>query len=142
MSDEHITKVGVGLLIIKDKQVLLGKRKGSHGAGEYAVVGGHLEYLESFEAAIRRELAEEVGSQLKVKNLRFLCLINLKHYRPKHYVDIGFVADWESGDPKLMEPERMESWQWYALGQLPSPMFVTDPLYIEAYRTGKNYFEI
>jgi 8-oxo-dGTP diphosphatase len=58
---EKVTKVGVGLMIVKDGKILLGKRKDSHGKGEFAAVGGHLEHLESFEAGILRELAEDAA---------------------------------------------------------------------------------
>ncbi|MEK6841001.1 MAG: DNA mismatch repair protein MutT, partial [Nanoarchaeota archaeon] len=33
-------KVGVGVMIFKNGKILLSKRKGSHGAGEYAFPGG------------------------------------------------------------------------------------------------------
>ena len=29
-------RVGIGIMIMRDDKVLLGKRKGSHGEGEYA----------------------------------------------------------------------------------------------------------
>ena len=48
-------KVGVGVMILKDGEILLGKRKGSHGEGEYAFPGGHLEYMESFSDCAKRE---------------------------------------------------------------------------------------
>ncbi|MCA9327773.1 NUDIX domain-containing protein, partial [Candidatus Saccharibacteria bacterium] len=48
MSDSR-PQVGIGVFIIKDGQILLGRRKGSHGKGEYALPGGHLENGESFE---------------------------------------------------------------------------------------------
>ena len=35
--------VGVGVMILKNGCVLLGKRKGAHGEGEYAIPGGHPE---------------------------------------------------------------------------------------------------
>ncbi len=132
--------VGIGVMVMKDGKVLLGKRKGSHGEGEYAWPGGHLEYMESFEHCAKREVREETG--LEVTNVRFLRLYNLKTYAPKHYVDIGLLADWQSGVPAVLEPERIESWKWYSLDQLPAPLFSTIPSYLEAYRTGRNYFDM
>jgi 8-oxo-dGTP diphosphatase len=84
--------VGVGLLLIKDKSILLGKRKSSLGNHEYGGIGGHLENYESFENCILRKLTEEAGPNLRIKDLRYLCITHLKKYAPKHYVDIGMVA--------------------------------------------------
>lgn len=132
--------VGLGLLLIKDGKVLLGKRKSSHGSGEYAGLGGHLEALESFEQSLLREVAEEGGPDLKVKNLRFLCISNITAYAPKHYVDIGMIADWESGEPQVMEPEKLESWGWYDIDNLPTPLFSAIENYVAAYKTTQSYF--
>jgi len=133
-------KVGVGLLLIKDDKILLGKRKGAHGAGEYAGFGGHLEGLETFEDGLLRELAEEGGPDIQVKNLRFLSVTNLRKYAPKHYVDIGMVAEWESGEPQIMEPDKIESWEWHDIDNLPAPLFGVIENYVEAYKTGRVYF--
>jgi 8-oxo-dGTP diphosphatase len=138
--DQGRPKVGVALLIMKDGKILLGKRKGSHGAGEYAGVGGHLENLESFEECALREMREEAGP-LVVTNLRFLSVTNLRAYAPKHYVDIALVADWISGEPQVMEPDKLESWQWYDTNDLPSPLFGAVSNYLKAYKTGKTYFQ-
>lgn len=132
-------KVGVGVMIMKDGKVLLGKRKGSHGAGEYAWPGGHFEYMESFEQCAKRETVEETG--MEIENIRFLRLLNLKVYAPKHYVDIGLIADWKSGEPKIMEPDKTEGWDWYDIDNLPGTLFSTIPTYIEAYKTGKNFWD-
>jgi 8-oxo-dGTP diphosphatase len=132
-------KVGIGVMIMKDGKVLLGKRRGSHGAGEYAWPGGHLEYMESFTACAKRETVEETG--IHITNVRFLRLMNLKQYAPKHYVDIALIADWESGEPRVMEPEKVESWGWYDIDSLPQPLFAAIPSYIEAYKTGKNFWD-
>ncbi len=134
-------KVGVGLLLIRGNKVLLGKRKGSHGAGEYGGTGGHMELLESFEDAASRELHEEAGPQVKIKNIKFLCVTNMTGYAPKHYVDIGMVAEWVSGEPKIMEPDKLESWGWYDLDDIPEPLFSVERNYIIAYKTGQHYFD-
>src|SRR4051812_31673361 len=100
MDKELRPKVGIGVLIFKEGKILLGKRKNSNGLGEgeYAGTGGHLEQLETFEDCAKRETLEEAG--IEIENVRFLCLVNVREYAPKHYVDIGLVADWKSGEPK------------------------------------------
>ncbi len=118
---ENQTKIGIGVLILKDGKILMGKRKSSHGAGEYSFPGGHLEYLESFEECAMRETLEETG--IGIQNIQFQFLSNVTHYAPKHYVHIGLTAEWKSGVPQIMEPEKCESWDWYDVDNLPTPMF-------------------
>jgi 8-oxo-dGTP diphosphatase len=134
-------KVGIGILIIRSSTILLGKRLSSHGVGEYGGPGGHLEGMESFEACVLRELEEEAGDEIKIKNLGFLCVTNLTKYPPKHYVDIGMLAEWESGEPIVKERNKLESWNWFDINKLPSPLFGCVENYIEAYKTGKTYFQ-
>ncbi len=136
---EQKPKVGVGIMIFKDGKILLARRKGSHGAGEYAFPGDHLEYMESFEECAKRELAEETG--IEIDNIRFLFLANVRKYAPKHYAHIGLIADWKSGEPQVLEPEKSEEWQWYDLDNLPSPMFEICSLSVDSYKTGKNYYD-
>ncbi len=133
-------KVGVGVMILKDGKVLLGKRKGSHGEGEYAFPGGHLEYMESFEDCALRETKEECGIQ--IQNIRFQFLANVTTYVPKHYVHIGLVADWKSGEPKVLEEEKCDSWNWYELDELPEPMFKMCKIAVDAHKTGSSYYDI
>lgn len=132
--------VGIGVFIVKDGQILLGKRKGSHGEGEYSLPGGHLEHGESFEECALRELAEEAGDGIEVTSPKYLCTTNLRSYAPKHYVDIGMMVEWRRGEPVVAEPEKLASWQWYDIDNLPSPLFGCTRNYIEAYRTGRSYF--
>ncbi len=138
MEDQR-PKVGIGVMILKNGEVLLGKRKVSHGAGEYAFPGGHLENGESIIECAKRETLEEAG--VEIQNIRLLCLSNEKRYLPKHYVNIGLIADWKNFEPRVLEPEKLESWAWYNIDNLPSPLFDTIINYIEAYKTGKNLFD-
>lgn len=132
-------RVGVGVMIFKDGKVLMGKRIGSHGAGEWSWPGGHLEYMESFEECAKREAMEEAG--VEIENVRFLRLMNLKEYAPKHYVDIALVADWKSGEPEVREPNKIANWQWHDPANVPTPHFLALPTYFEALKTGRNFWD-
>ncbi|HOB90168.1 MAG TPA: NUDIX domain-containing protein [Candidatus Colwellbacteria bacterium] len=137
--DEYKPRVGIGVMIFKEGKVLLGKRKGSHGEGEYAFPGGHLEYLESFSDCGRRETREECG--IEIKNIRFQYLANVTKYAPKHYAHIGLSADWDSGEPQVLEPDKSESWDWYDLDNLPKPLFEPCALAIRCHKENKNYLD-
>lgn len=116
--DLSITKVGIGVALFDGHNILLGKRKGSHGAGEWALPGGHLEYGESFEATAIRELAEELGPDVKFGPLKVVSVINLTEYMPKHYVDIGMVANYIDGTPLIMEPDKCDGWHWVPIAEV------------------------
>lgn len=126
-------------MILKENKVLLGKRKNAHGEGEYANTGGHVELLESLFETARRETLEEAG--ITIKNIRFLCVSNVTKYAPKHYIDIGLLAEWERGEPQNLEPHKRENWDWYDLDNLPQPLFAPTARYIEAYKTNCNFWD-
>lgn len=131
--------VGIGVMVIKDGKVLMTKRKGAHGTGEYAYPGGHMEFGESFEQCAKREVMEETG--LEIKNVRFLRLDNVVKYTGKHYVDIALQADWVSGEPQLLEPDRAAEWKWFDFDNLPEPLFEFCISAFDSLRTGKNYYD-
>jgi len=137
----NVTRVGIGvaLLRVSDKhitEVLLGERKGSHGAGEMALPGGHLEYGESFHDTAVRELIEELGPDVKFTKPQVTSVINLTDYMPKHYVDIGMVASYIEGEPRVMEPDKCESWQWVSVDEVlygNVKVFATVPRILESW---------
>ena len=137
---ESYPKVGIGVMIMKDGKVLLAKRKGAHGAGEYCFPGGHLEYMESFEDCALREIAEECG--VEISGLRFQLIANATTYAPKHYVHVGLLADWASGEPRVLEPEKCEGWDWYPVDSPPDPLFEMTRLALLALRRGTAYFDL
>ena len=120
---EQRPKVGLGVCIVKDNKVLLGKRKGAHDEGSWCFPGGHLEFGESYEDCARRETREEVG--ITIKNLHFVTATNdFFPEEQKHYITIYMVAEYDSGEVKIMEPDRQTDWQWFSWDNLPSPLFI------------------
>lgn len=115
--------IGIGVIILREDKILLGKRRNAHGAGSWCCPGGHLEYGESFEACARREVREETG--LKIENVRRGAFTNdLFEQEGKHYVTLFMLADCPRGTPRVCEPEKCEQWGWFAEEALPRPLFL------------------
>ena len=116
-------RVGVAAFVLRGDRFLLGRRRGSHGAGEWALPGGHLEFGESIEACARREVAEETG--LEIGAIRPGPYSNdLFTGEGKHYVTLFVLADAPVGDPELREPEKCDGWEWHRWSELPEPLFL------------------
>jgi 8-oxo-dGTP diphosphatase len=122
---ENRPKIGVGVIILKDGKVLLGKRKNAHGEGSWCCPGGHLEFNESWKECATRETLEETS--LKIKNIRFATATNdIFPIEEKHYVTIFMLADYDSGELQIMEPEKCERWEWFNWEKLPEPLFIPE----------------
>ncbi|MDB5204899.1 MAG: mismatch repair protein MutT [Candidatus Taylorbacteria bacterium] len=132
--------VGMGVVIFKGNKILLGKRKSSIAGGLYASPGGHVEYMETFEECAIRETREECG--IEIQNVRFQRLANVMAFKPKHFVDISLIADWKSGEPQNLEPDKNEGWDWYDLDNLPTNLMATTKLTLESCKTGQMYFPL
>ena len=120
--------VGVAL-VVKNSigEILLGKRKGSHGAGKYALAGGHLEFGESFEECCIRELKEETN--LDGTSVEPLCFVNNpsveKNSDIAHYVTLYFfVRVLDCDILKNVETDKNEGWEWHDICNLPRPLFL------------------
>jgi 8-oxo-dGTP diphosphatase len=117
-------KVGIGVLIFNEDKILLGKRKGSHGADSWSPPGGHLEMRESFEACALREVKEE--TDLTISSPEFLAITNdIFEADDKHYVTIFMCAHFpENQTIKNREPEKTVSWEWIDINKLPQNLFL------------------
>lgn len=114
--------VGVGVIIIKDKKVLMGRRKNANGKGTWSFPGGHFEFNEDVEDCARREVMEETG--IKIKNLRKGPYINdIFGKEDKHYLTLYIIADYDSGEREVMDSDSLELLGWFDWDKLPRPLF-------------------
>src|SRR5258708_7547288 len=115
--------VGTGVLVFQAGAVLLGLRRGSHGAGTWSPPGGHLEFGEEPIDCVRREALEEAGIHLD--NIQFVGVTNdVFADEQRHYVTLFYSATLASGTPTVLEPAKCEAWRWWPWAALPDQLFL------------------
>lgn len=116
-------RVGVGIIVCKGEEVLLGLRKGAHGSNEWSFPGGHLEYGETIFGCATRELLEETG--LTCSSLSLGPYTNdIFQEDSKHYITLFVVAEFNGGSPCIKEEGKCQEWKWFRWRELPNPLFL------------------
>lgn len=122
---KEIVRVGVAVFIARDGKLLMQQRKGSHGAGTWALPGGHIEFGETPEQAAEREVLEETGCQVVGLGKCSWCqYVHTMFPEGKQYITLFFEAS-IVGEPKIAEPDRCAGWEWVDPHHPPEPLFGT-----------------
>ncbi len=129
----NAARVGVGVMILRDGHVLMGRRMSGQRPGWWGWIGGKLEFGETLQDCARREAREEAG--VEVTNLRLLCISSII-VEDQHWVDVEFLGDIAAGEPYAAAPDELTEWSWYSLEALPGPIFEPAALALRSYRTG------
>lgn len=119
------TKIGCEIFIIKDDQVLLGKRgHAAYGTGTWALPSGHLEMQERLVDAVCREVKEELGADITPDDVRLVSVVDdINQDAGSHYIHVSFELLEPAFEPRLMEPEHCEEWRYFPLNDLPDNFF-------------------
>ncbi len=67
----EIPRIGSAAVVVKDGKVLLGKRNKKNAYGKWVIPGGRVDWGETIRDAAVREIKEETGLDIKVKELLF-----------------------------------------------------------------------
>lgn len=107
--------VGVGAAIfdVNGKLFLtLRGKKAKNERGTWEIPGGSVEFGETLETALKRELMEEYGVEIEVIELLDICdhLIPDEH---QHWVSPTYVCKIIKGEPKILEPEKCDAIGWF-----------------------------
>ena len=122
----EIPRVGVACLLVGGgADILVGKRRGSHGSGTWQLPGGHLDHGEEWADCAARECLEETGLRVDPRVGRHVATAN-NVIEGRHYITlfIRFDVDVASvGTPQVQEPDKCECWKWvvYSAAQVPQP---------------------
>jgi len=116
----HVT---VNAIVVKNNQILLGKRATLNGkpileSGKWGLLGGFFSRNENLIQAVKREVMEESGWE--ITNLKLL-RINDNPNRPKEdrqNVDIIFIAD--AVKQVKTSDEEVKELKWFHFNNLPS----------------------
>jgi len=125
MTDEPV-RVGCTIMVVRDGKVLLGERGDACETipGVWAFPGGRMDYGETPEASIVRELKEETGLVIDEADLIFLRYGN--EFFPeagKHYVSLVFMVKCPEGKLERKEKEKCKAWDWFDPENLPKNTF-------------------
>jgi 8-oxo-dGTP pyrophosphatase MutT (NUDIX family) len=105
-----------------DGRVLLARR--GPGArdepGAWDCGAGALEYGETFEAAVRREVGEEYATTPVAIDLRGVRNV-LRDDPPSHWVALVFRVRVDPATVSIGEPHRFDALGWFRPDDLPSP---------------------
>ncbi len=119
------TRIGVGVLVIRDGRVLLGVRRNSHGHGEWAPPGGHLEANETVTECAARELFEETGLTVQSSRAGPYSVNDFPEIG-RRYVTLMIITTDFGGTLSAREPDKCPEWVWVpwrALATWSEPLF-------------------
>lgn len=121
MARQTEPRVGCGAAIVADGRILLLRRLKAPEAGCWGLAGGKIDLFETAEAAMRREVAEELG--IIVGRADWLCWVDqIDRAAGTHWVAPVFHVHDFTGTPRNCEPTKHEGPVWYPLDALPQQL--------------------
>ncbi len=129
-------RIGCEIIIQKENQILLGKRKNCVGEGSWGLPGGHLEPNEKLIEGAKRELKEELN--IESDDLKFVAITD-DIGEDWHYIHVTFSLEQFLGEYSLNEPDKCFEWRFFDLHHLPHPLFLPHLKIIETFLHQKSY---
>ncbi len=103
-------QLAVSAAIFRDGKVLLVRRARSPGKGFYSLPGGRVEFGESLQLALAREVDEETGLRIDIVGLAGWREVLPGGPGDGHYVIISFAARWTAREPVLNDEHDDFKW--------------------------------
>lgn len=121
--DRNRAVPAVYLILRRESEILLTRRKGSYYDGWYTVPAGHVEAGELPTEALIRESHEEVGIKVNPKNARLVhTMYRTKHDETGDRIDLFYRVERWSGEIINGEPEKCDDIRWFRVDELPEKL--------------------
>lgn len=109
------------------QQVLLGRRRGAHGAGLWGFSGGWIDRGDtSLEESLAREVLEETGIVVDSADSRLLCVTTEPHDEFRTvtiFYAVPCPLDFGEEPPRPLEPHKCDEWRWFFVDEPPAGLF-------------------
>ena len=109
--------VGVGVIVVRQGKVLIGRRNGKNGYNTWSMPGGHLDVGETPENTAVREVLKETG--LVVASPQFIGYTNdIFPEAQKHYLTLWIAVEHTSGEPRITDTHEMDTFERIGMSEL------------------------
>lgn len=124
MTEQKFPRVGVGAFILnKNNEVLLMRRKKSPEAGFWSIPDGKVEFQESIEEALKREVKEELGVEIAI-----IALLGVTNHiileENAHWISPVFLTEIIQGTPENLELEKHSEMKWFSIENFPENLAI------------------
>lgn len=103
--------------------------------GTWDCGGGGLEFGDTVEETLRREIKEEYDTDvISFEFLGFRDVHRQKDGKPNHWVSLDFKVLVDASKVKINEPHKFDDIGWFDLDNLPSPMHSQHEYFFKKYR--------
>lgn len=130
-SNRPIAAIGI---IIRNGKILLILRGKDPGRGQWAIPGGHIDFDETAETAVRREVKEETG--LTVTQEKFFGLYSQPDRNPKQVIGLAYLIEVDNQEPKAGDDA--SDVRWFSLDALPENLAFDHQLIIHQAKAAKR----
>lgn len=136
----YTSYVDVLLIATRGDQVLLARRANTgYSDGLWNLPSGKLELGEDVETAMLREAREEVGIELRRKDIRMVASLHLRAPDEVGRVGFFFHADQWIGEPYNAEPHKCSDLQWFPIDELPADTVPYTSAGVDLYLRGEHF---
>lgn len=102
--------------------------------GRWDIGAGRLEFGDTVEATLKREIQEEYGTSVRSFDfLGYRDVMREQEGQPTHWITLDFTVLIDPSQVRNAEPHKLDAVDWFTLDTLPSPVHSQLPTFLKKY---------